>query len=467
MKITLATLLFALAFVPLTFAQSPSCPIGVVCTVLPNDTATGTTQYSLVKKTAAGAAVVMATTDTKGYVGVCMSNCGKLGTALIAIEGTVPVNEDGATTVNDYVQISSTTGGNVHDAGSAYPTSGDIIGAVQTAASTGQALITLFPPEIQGSSGGGGGATAWSAIGNPTGNLSLTMGSFTSTFNYTGSINQFTLANSTAATSSQSQSSPFYELQGNYWNGTASASDTWGISTTIANGTNGSSYLTFSHIGGTSGATGVQVPGAVSTPNGVNAYYGCGSGGASQCNVSVTAANGGNVSILPNGGGLAQINLGGSATSSANVSYGSASPTVDALKVQNSSSVPMAGIGFNGSFDTYITNSATGTTVNTLTILSGAGAQIAATTNTSGVIGITVGGAGTTGTAVVAISGQAKCAFDGATTAWDYVQISSGTAGDCHDAGATKPASNEIIGRVLSSNGAAGTYVVLIELENE
>jgi hypothetical protein len=57
--------------------------------------------------------------------------------------------------------------------------------------------------------------------------------------------------------------------------------------------------------------------------------------------------------------------------------------------------------------------------------------------------------------------------FDGATTAGDYVQISSSTAGDCHDAGAARPATGEIIGRVLSTNASAGTYALRIfETEN-
>ena len=110
----------------------------------------------------------------------------------------------------------------------------------------------------------------------------------------------------------------------------------------------------------------------------------------------------------------------------------------------------------------------TGTTVNTLTALSGGSAIIASTTATNGVIGITEAHAGTTGNPTLIVSGIAACVFDGATTAGDYVQISSTTAGDCHDTGsATRPSTNEIIGRVLSTNAAAGTYSVLVELEQQ
>lgn len=105
--------------------------------------------------------------------------------------------------------------------------------------------------------------------------------------------------------------------------------------------------------------------------------------------------------------------------------------------------------------------SSTGTTVNKLAKLTGAPstAVIAATTDTSGIIGIVVDGAGTSSNAQIAVKGQASCIFDGATTAGDYVQISGTTAGDCHDTGAaTYPASGQVLGRVLSTNASGGTY---------
>ena len=106
--------------------------------------------------------------------------------------------------------------------------------------------------------------------------------------------------------------------------------------------------------------------------------------------------------------------------------------------------------------------STTGTTLDTLTKLTGAPstAVIAATTDTGGVVGIVTAGAGTTGSATVQIAGSASCVFSGATTAGDYVGISSATAGDCVDAGAANPTSGQIIGRVLSTNASAGTYTI-------
>lgn len=104
----------------------------------------------------------------------------------------------------------------------------------------------------------------------------------------------------------------------------------------------------------------------------------------------------------------------------------------------------------------------TGTTANTLTKLTGAPstALIAATTDTNGIVGITTAGAGITGSATIAYGGTVSCVFDGATTAGDYVQISSTTAGNCHDAGATYPTSGQVMGRVLSTNATGGTYTV-------
>jgi hypothetical protein len=118
-----------------------------------------------------------------------------------------------------------------------------------------------------------------------------------------------------------------------------------------------------------------------------------------------------------------------------------------------------------GSTVSDVTNDgSTGTVLNKLAKMTGApsAAVATATTDTSGVIGVVVDGAGTTGNAQVARGGLASCVFDGATTAGDYVQISSTTAGACHDSGAGYPVSGQVVGRVLSTNGSAGTYSVVM-----
>jgi hypothetical protein len=114
---------------------------------------------------------------------------------------------------------------------------------------------------------------------------------------------------------------------------------------------------------------------------------------------------------------------------------------------------------------TYVllANSSTGTVFQQLTKMVNAPSQAQSTaiTDTGGVIGITIGGAGTTGTATIQMSGQVSCVFDGATTAGDYVQISSSIGGNCHDTGSgTFPIGGQVIGRVLTTNAAAGSYAI-------
>jgi len=108
--------------------------------------------------------------------------------------------------------------------------------------------------------------------------------------------------------------------------------------------------------------------------------------------------------------------------------------------------------------------STTGTTLYKLAKVTGspATAIIASTSDTAGMVGIVIDGAGTTGNAQIARGGQAPCVFDGATTAGDYVQISSTTPGDCDDAGANYPGTGQVLGRVLSTNAGTGTYVMLV-----
>jgi hypothetical protein len=108
--------------------------------------------------------------------------------------------------------------------------------------------------------------------------------------------------------------------------------------------------------------------------------------------------------------------------------------------------------------------SVTGTTKNRLAKLTGSPSRavIAATTDTDGILGVVMAGAGTSGSAAIQTGGIAQCDFDGATTANDYVSISSTAAGKCHDAGSSYPTSGQVLGRVLSTNGSAGTYDLLL-----
>jgi len=115
---------------------------------------------------------------------------------------------------------------------------------------------------------------------------------------------------------------------------------------------------------------------------------------------------------------------------------------------------------------TYINEGVTGTFVNRLAQLVGVGAvNFPGTTITSGVIGICVSGCGTTGNSQIASSGLLSCQFDGATTANDYVQISSTSAGFCHDSGIASPNfpanGNQVLGRVIETHIGSGLYQMI------
>jgi hypothetical protein len=116
----------------------------------------------------------------------------------------------------------------------------------------------------------------------------------------------------------------------------------------------------------------------------------------------------------------------------------------------------------NRSIVSYANESVTGTTINKLVKLTGApsAAVLASTSDTSGIVGLCAGGCGATGTATIQYTGVASCVFTGATTAGDYVQIDTTTAGNCKDAGSAFPTTGQVLGRVTSTNASGGTYSV-------
>ena len=129
--------------------------------VVANATTTGTTQYTLTKLTGApSTAVIAGTSDTSGIVGIAAA--GTFGTSggtttyvNLVSTGTTSCVFDGATTAGDYIQISATTAGACHDAGSTRPTSGQIIGRVlSTNASSGTYLVIVEQDQIPSSGGG-------------------------------------------------------------------------------------------------------------------------------------------------------------------------------------------------------------------------------------------------------------------------------------------------------------------------
>jgi hypothetical protein len=154
----------------LDFTNSNSATVS-----FPNAGSTGTTLNKLAKLTGApSTAVITATSDTNGAVGIVTTGAGTTGSAFIARFGITPCVFDGATTANDYVQISGTTAGDCHDSGATIPSSGQVIGAVlSTNGSGGTYNVLIWPEGNVGSNGGGGGGgilTLATGSGSPGGN---------------------------------------------------------------------------------------------------------------------------------------------------------------------------------------------------------------------------------------------------------------------------------------------------------
>jgi len=106
----------------------------------------------------------------------------------------------------------------------------------------------------------GPGSAIWNAIGSPSAAATIAMGAFGTTFNFTGS-QIFDWANTTAVSVYGAQDSPVLELQANYWNGTASAVDTWQMFSAVRSGTiNPGTILYLVHASGSTGLTAVSVP---------------------------------------------------------------------------------------------------------------------------------------------------------------------------------------------------------------
>jgi hypothetical protein len=98
-----------------------------------------------------GQATFATTSQTGGILGIAVANCGITGFVTIQQSGGAFCFFDGATATGDYVQNSSTTGGDCHDVpGGVYPPSGQVIGRVlSTNATSGDYALELFGPEIQ------------------------------------------------------------------------------------------------------------------------------------------------------------------------------------------------------------------------------------------------------------------------------------------------------------------------------
>jgi hypothetical protein len=146
------------------FAQLTSFPLTFN---VPNDATTGTQLYHLAMSNAAGNAILMTTSDSDddALLGVVALHAGISGSAAIATSGQVPCVFDGATTINHYVQKSTTIAGDCHDVGATYPGAGRVLGQVrETHASGGTYQMISFPSGIKAVTGGGGGGGTVTAV---------------------------------------------------------------------------------------------------------------------------------------------------------------------------------------------------------------------------------------------------------------------------------------------------------------
>ncbi|HST80070.1 MAG TPA: hypothetical protein VLN58_16410 [Verrucomicrobiae bacterium] len=199
----------------------------------------------------------------------------------------------------------------------------------------------------------------------------------------------------------------------------------------------------------------------------------------SSSNGTGIEGTGNNVGIQGNGATALSgngTNIGVSANASANAGVAVTMTTGSAGKFLSGSSSagqPFFTETFNvdnvgnifsaGALSARLPNNAVGTGGNLLARLDGTGGvQHTSITDTSGIIGVVIGGSGTTGNAQIAYSGVVSCSFDTAAVAGDYVVNSSRSAGFCSDGGSAYPASGQVVGRILRSSGTPATIPILL-----
>lgn len=212
------------------------------------------------------------------------------------------------------------------------------------------------------------------------------------------------------------------------------------------------------------------------TTNGTVTIQPQGAAGTYNFNLPTSAGTSG-LPLISGGGGTAPMTWGdisvsgggtGLATLTSGIIYkGNGTSPIAASALSDNGTLVTSTEPFDVTTNSYVIELAnagtTGTTLNKLVkVSSGGKALIAATTDTSGIIGVVIGGAGTTGNAQIATGGTASCVFDATAASGDYVGISSGTAGDCTDVGSALPTSGESIGRVTVGGSGAGTYTMIV-----
>lgn len=121
-----------------------------------NDGTTGTTINQLAKINSSGNAINALTTDTSVPVFVVVGAAGTTGSAQLATGGVAICKFDASGgTTGHYVQVSASTAGTCHDAGSTIPTSGWIVGTLTTSPAANASGSVLLLQGFLPSSGGG------------------------------------------------------------------------------------------------------------------------------------------------------------------------------------------------------------------------------------------------------------------------------------------------------------------------
>jgi len=122
---------------------------GFISITVPNEGTTGTVLDTLTSLS--GATAILASAGaTGGIVGITVSGAGTNGNARIATAGWALCQFDGATAAGDYVQISPNTSGQCHDAGSARPLTGQILGRVTSNHGGQGSYAVLLNPDVTG-----------------------------------------------------------------------------------------------------------------------------------------------------------------------------------------------------------------------------------------------------------------------------------------------------------------------------
>lgn len=113
----------------------------------------------------------------------------------------------------------------------------------------------------------------------------------------------------------------------------------------------------------------------------------------------------------------------------------------------------------------FFVNSTAGTTLNLLVCRDTSIVSMTQVTtcpvSSNSVFGLADNGAGVTGNVRVAMIGFHPCVFDNQTVIGDWAIPSASTAGECSDAGATKPITQQVLGHVTTLNTGADTLATV------